>query len=220
MVVDASCHLMLDFVANADEKTQIPPHRFVKRAIAMIKALPQAQIPIRSVFGLFEAAPFPQLGESSVLNFLFMEVSMDQISPGDSRSHDEQLGFKFHMRIVENLHRSEHRLLCFLNQFCREGPYPTICHPVSVHPSLGSILCLQHDSIRSPNAVIVSCHGSSISRFVVGSAAPSHAADELFPSERSIGCRTSSCVWKSLHMAFRSPGGRKIQTLPPQRRST
>ena len=109
-IVDTRRHLVLDFVADADEKPKIRLHQIIERAVGVIQALPKAQVPIGAKSRCFETLALPMLGELPVFNFLFPKMRMKHVRPSDHRGDDEQFRLELNLRIVEDLDGGEHSL--------------------------------------------------------------------------------------------------------------
>ncbi len=75
-IVDSGCHLMLDLVAQTDQKTQVIGRIFVDGRLLIIQAALQLPIFVCAVLGLVKISPLAFWIIVAVLDFLIAEIGM------------------------------------------------------------------------------------------------------------------------------------------------
>src|ERR1700694_3168343 len=108
-------------------------------------------------------APLRNQRELAVFDSPPAVVGVKQICPGDDRRYDEELGLKFDVGIIEDLHCREHRLTSFLQEVIGKGTEPSLSRHVVSVPDALLFVGWRHVSFRAARngRILLPCSSKS-----------------------------------------------------------
>ena len=117
-IVDAGRHLVLDFMSQGDQESQIVCGIFVNGRSRAIQASFQFPVLVGSLACCVKLLPPAwEFVEISVINFLLAIMGMKKIRPSDHHQHNVDLGFECNGWIIKNLNGRQGGLPRFLDEF-------------------------------------------------------------------------------------------------------